>query len=185
MKIYLEAGVGFQSGTDAYGNEITGSSNTELTVKYLQEYLNNQSEIRDRKTEVITTSNAATVLETMQPEDIFLTVHLNYYRQPQGVGLRGFYRSSRKLNSEKCKALAITVTKALHDHTDVYYHGVFNEQRNNKPQLEPVLSTKATAALVEVGFNDDFKTKSQSEMLHKNLAEGLGKGLVRHINAIR
>ncbi len=183
MKLYLEAGSGFQSGKDVYGNEIVGSAESIEAVKSCIEYLKSQPEITERKIEIVETRQAELMIEQMTPADVLVSLHINFYRESAGVGLRGFYRSTRKANSEKCKALAITVTKAVHDHIDMYYHGVYNEQRDKHPQLNPVIHTRALAALVEVGLKEEFKDKINEPAVHKNIGVGLAKGILRHLQA--
>lgn len=184
MRIFLEAGTGFIKGKDVYGREIVGSADSEGIVKSCAEFLATQNEIREHKIEVVPTKNAVTQMEDMGSDDILISIHVNLYGDPAGEGLRGFYRSSRNQNSEKCKALAITVTKGLRDHIDLYYHGVFNEQRNNFPALEPVVKTKGLSALVEVGFNENLKEKLNHPLIAKNIGDGIGTGILRHLNAL-
>lgn len=185
MKIYLEAGSGFKTGKDVYGNEIVGSADSAETVKFCAEFLAAQPEIGGQKIEIVQTKNAISLLEGMHPEDILISIHLDFYRDSAGVGLRGFYRSTRKHNSEKCKALAITVTKGLRDHIDMYYHGVFNEQRDKHSELEPIVTSRALAALISVGFKEEFKNKVTETQVHKNIATGIVKGIIRYLNASR
>ena len=184
MRIFLENGSGFLGGRDAYGLEIVGSADSASIVKGCLESLSSQKEIIDQKIEILQTNDALASLGEITDRDILISVHVNLYREPAGEGLRGFYRSSRKHNSEKCKALAITVTKGLHDHIDLYYHGVYNEQRTHFTQLEPVLQTKGLAALVEIGLTDKNKDQVNSPMFAKNIGEGLCKGIVRHLSAM-
>jgi hypothetical protein len=184
MRIFLEAGSGFSKGTDAYGREIVGSAESDAVIKSCAEFLSSQKEILDQKIEVLPIKDALANLEEIKSEDLLISVHLNLYSDPSGEGLRGFYRSSRKHNSEKCKALAITVTKGLHDHIDLYYHGVYNEQRAGHPQLEPVVHAKGLAALVEIGFKEAYRNRVSDPMLARNVGEGIGKGIVRHLSAL-
>lgn len=184
MRIFLETGSGFSGGRDAYGLEIVGSVDSESIVKGCIECLSSQKEIKDKKIEVFQTKNALANLEEITEHDILISMHVNLYRDMAGEGLRGFYRSSRKHNSEKCKALAITVTKGLHDHIDLYYHGVYNENRIHFDQLESVIQTKGLAALVEIGLADNNKDQVNSPMFAKNVGEGLCKGIVRHLSAL-
>lgn len=184
MKIFLETGSGFSGGHDAYGLEIVGSADSESIVKGCVESLLSQKEIVDRKIDVLQTNDALATLGEITDGDILISVHVNLYSDSSGEGLRGFYRSSRKHNSEKCKALAITVTKGLHDHVDLYYHGVYNEQRTQVAQLEPVLQSKGLAALVEIGLADKRKDQAKSPMFAKNIGEGLCKGILRHLSAL-
>lgn len=184
MKIFLEAGAGFSSGTDAYGREIVGSVDSQTIINKCAEYLSVQKEIKDRSIQIMPVNNASVRLEgDIKPEDILISVHVNLYGAPAGEGLRGFYRSSNKHNSEKCKALAITVTKGLHDHIDLYYHGVYNEQRSHFPQLESIVQSKSIAALVEIGFTTDNKKIATDAMTAKNIGDGLGKGILRHLSS--
>jgi hypothetical protein len=184
MRIFLETGSGFSGGRDANGLEIVGSADSESIVKGCVEFLSSQKEIIDKKIDVIQTKDALSLLEEITDGDILISVHVNLYSNLAGEGLRGFYRSSRKHNSEKCKALAITVTKGLHDHIDLYYHGVYNEHRTHFAQLEPVIQTKGLAALVEIGLADKNKTQVKSLMFAKNIGEGISKGIVRHLSAL-
>ncbi len=183
MRIFLEAGSGFQSGADAYGREIVGSADSGAIVNQCAEFLSKQKEIVDRSIQILPTQNAATQLEEISDEDILISVHVNLYGNPDGEGLRGFYRSSRQHNSEKCKALAITVTKGLHDHVDMYYHGVYNEQKSTYTQLTPIVKSRSIAALVEIGFSDSRKGIVGDAVLAKNLGNGLGKGILRHLTS--
>ncbi len=185
MKIFIESGSGFQSGADLYGREITGSSSTALAAQYLVDYLKNQNEIRSLGIQVETTDNAGTLLSSMTVDDLLFSLHLNFYAVKEGEGLRGFYRSTQKQNSEKCKALAITVTKALSDHMDMYYYGVYNEQRDKHPQLNAVVNAPCLAALIEIGLHDSLKDRSAADGLHKNVAVGIGLGIIRHLSALR
>ena len=184
MKIYLESGSGFKTGKDVYGNEIVGSADTKESVKVCAECLRGEKEIQERKIEIVETNNALIMQEQMTPEDVLISIHFNFYRDSGAVGLRGFYRSTRKHNSEKCKGLAITVVKGLRDHIDMYYHGVYNEQRDKHPELECIVSTKALAAIVEVGFKEEFKDKVSQAMVHTNIGTGLAKGISRYLNAM-
>ena len=183
MKIFLEYGLGFQTGKDVYGNEIVGSGDASESVKQCAAYLSEQKEIRENKIEVVSVKDAAALLETISAEDLLISLHLNFYRDSAAVGLRGFYRSTRQPNSEKCKSLAITVVKGLRDHIDMYYHGVYNEQRDKHPQLEPIIKSKGLAALVEVGFKEEFKDKLNTPTVHKNIGTGLALGIIRHLNS--
>ncbi|KAB2881096.1 hypothetical protein F9K33_02520 [bacterium] len=184
MRIFLEAGAGFNKGKDVYGREIIGSADSEAIVKSCAAFLSLQKEIRERDIEVLQTKDAVERLEDINADDLLVSVHVNFYRDPSGEGLRGFYRSSRKHNSEKCKALAITVTKGLHDHIDLYYHGVFNEQRNGSSALESVVQSRGLGALVEVGFSDGNKDMINNAMLSKNIGDGIGIGIIRHLSAL-
>ena len=184
MRIFLEAGAGFNRDKDVYGREIVGSAESENIVKSCAAFLTSQKEIRDQDIKVLQTKHAVERLEDIDADDLLVSVHVNLYRDAAGEGLRGFYRSSRKHNSEKCKALAITVTKGLHDHVDLYYHGVFNEQLYSSPALEPVVQTKGLGALIEVGFTDGNKDKINNAMLSKNIGDGIGIGIIRHLSAL-
>lgn len=184
MRIFLEAGSGFIKGKDVYGREIVGSTDSGNVVKSCAEFLSSHNEIRDQNIELVQTRDAVNQLEDITTDDILISVHFNLYSDPAGEGLRGFYRSSRNHNSEKCKALAITVTKGLRDHIDLYYHGVFNEQRNSFPALEPVVKAKGLSALIEVGFEAGHKDKLSNPMLAKNIGDGIGTGIIRHLSAL-
>lgn len=184
MRIFLEAGSGFNKGKDVNGREIVGSVDSENIVKSCAEFLSLRNEIRDQKIEILQTRDAVKRIGDMKTEDMLISVHVNLYGDPTGEGLRGFYRSSRKHNSEKCKALAITITKGLHDYIDMYYHGVFNEQRNKYPELEPVIQARGLAALVEVGFKDGQKDQFSNPTLSKNIGDGIGMGILRHLSAM-
>ena len=183
MRIFLEAGPGFSNGTDAYGREIVESANSDAIVNKCAEYLSAQKEIRDRSIQVMPIKNASSRLEEISAEDLLISVQVNLYGAAAGEGLRGFYRSSKQHNSEKCKALAITVTKGLHDHIDLYYHGVYNEQRSRFPQLESIVKSKSVAALVEIGFAHEHKSLTADATVTKNIGDGLGKGILRHLSS--
>jgi hypothetical protein len=184
MKIFLESGSGFQNGKDVYGNEIVGSGISAESVRSCAGYLSEQKEIRENKIEIVPIVDATTQLEKILMEDVLISLHLNFYRDSGAVGLRGFYRSTRHRNSEKCKALAITVVKGLRDHIDMYYHGVYNEQKEKHPQLGPIVHAKGLAALVEVGFKEEFKDKLNTPTVHKNIGTGLALGIIRHLNSV-
>ncbi len=183
MRIFLECGSGFQSGKDVYGNEIVGSGDSAESVRCCAAYLSEQKDIQENKIKVIVVSNASAMQEEISADDVLCSLHLNFYRDPAAAGLRGFYRSTRRHNSEKCKALAITVVKGLRDHIDMYYHGVYNEQRDKHSQLDPIVHAKGLAALVEVGFREGFKEKANIPMVQKNIGTGLALGILRHIHA--
>ncbi len=183
MRLYVEAGTGFKSGKDVFGNEIVGSTESIEAVKNCIDFLKSQKEMEERRIEIIETRNAELQIEEMTPSDLLISLHINFYRESAGVGLRGFYRSTRKHNSEKCKGLAITVTKAIHDHIDMYYHGVYNEQRDKHPELNAIVHTSALAALIEVGLKDDIKDKMNDPAVHRNVGIGLAKGILRHLQA--
>jgi N-acetylmuramoyl-L-alanine amidase len=182
MKIFLEPGSGFQNGKDPNGNEIVGSSNSDECIRQCAAFMLEQKEFKETGWNVVLLQNPAK-LDAMTDEDVFVTLHLNIYRDSPAAGLRGFYRSTRHHNSEKCKALTITVVKGLRDHIDMYYHGVFNEQRDKHPQLDPIVHARGLATLVEVGFQEDFKEKINSPMVQKNIGMGLALGILRHINS--
>ena len=184
MRIFLESGSGFNQGKDVYGRDIVGSAGSESIVKNCAEFLSLQKEIKDQNIEVIQTQDAVQRLEEIGGEDILVSVHVNLYSDSSGEGLRGFYRSSRKHNSEKCKALAITVTKGLHDHVDLYYHGVFNEQRNAFPALEPVVQATGLSALVEIGLGNGHKDNLGNTAFAKNIGDGIGIGIIRHLSSL-
>lgn len=182
MRIYLEAGSGFRDGTDVYGNEIVGSAASDATIRACAEDLNQSAEITQRGIQCVQTADLSTLIDKIQEDDLVVSVHVNFYAEAAGSGLRGYYRSTKWSNSERCKALAITVTKAVHDHVDMYYHGVYNELHDHHAQLEPIVKSKATSCLVEVGFKDDYRDR-MNDPTHRNLGRGLAKGILRHLSS--
>ncbi len=184
MKVFLEAGSGFKAGRDVYGNEIVGSADSTLAIQKCAQVLESQQTGRE-SIEIVQTSDASSILESAGNKDLLISLHVNFYRDSAGVGLRGYYRSTRWHNSEKCKAVAITITKAVRDHLDMYYHGVYNEQRDKHPQLEPIIKAPCLAALIEVGLKDEFRDKVTEPAVHANIGTGLARGILRHLQALR
>lgn len=182
MNIYLEAGSGFNGGHDVYGREIVGSAETSPTIRACCEELNRHTEVSDKSIRVIPLTETAPA--GISAGDLLISVHFNFYRDSAGVGLRGYYRSTHLSNSERCKALAITVTKALHDHVDMYYHGVFNEKSQQHPELASMSKSKAVSCIVELGFDEAFKEKAGDLQLHQNIGSGIARGILRHLSAL-
>lgn len=181
MNIYLEAGSGFNSGHDVCGREIVGSAETSPTIQACCDELNQHTEVAGKSIRAV--SLAETVPSEVNDSDLLISVHFNFYRDSAGVGLRGYYRSTHLSNSERCKALAITVTKALHDHVDMYYHGVFNEKSQQHPGLAAMSKSKAVSCIVEVGFDESFKQKAGDLQVHHNIGSGIARGILRHLSS--
>lgn len=181
MTIWIESTPGFLTGRDAYGRAIVGSFDSSEIAKACADFLQKQAPVAERKIQVKTIPNAMSVLDALDEEDLLFSIFINFYNEVGGKGLRGFYRSTKRHNSEKCKALSITVTKAVKDHTDLYYHGVYNEVQVRAPQLEALTKSRSLASGVEIGLDAEDKIQCSHPMFHKNLGDGIGTGILRHL----
>lgn len=183
MTIFIESGSGFAPFMDVYGHEITGSGDSTTAVAEAQKTLHNHPDILDNGRKIIVTPDIRPYIETAASEDLLISLHINFFRDPRGEGLRGYYRSTRHINSEYCKGLAITLLKAAYDHLDLYYHGVYNEQRFRHPALNAIIAFPGLAAIIEVGLSEKMKDKLISTAISLHIGQAVAKGILRYLNA--
>ncbi len=151
MRVYLFANPGLLSAEDVYGHHVTEASGSDETVKFCFDYVNDPSHGLNG-IEFITAARPQEIITQEETGDLVIAVQNSVYETVAGSGVRGYYRSPRYPNSERCKALAITVLKSVKDHSDLYYHGVYNELRDRHIDLSCVVKVRAVAAVIEIGY---------------------------------
>ncbi len=179
MNIYLFANSVLNQTTDVYGYTIAEILDSSESVKtcyhYLTDPVNQAGDIKVRIAE-----HSRELICLTGEQDLIVSLQTVLYENKAGNGLRGFYRSSRHRNSERCKGLAITLLKSMKDHSDLYYHGVFNELRDRHPDPLPYVNVRPLAAMIEVGYGTGDPQR------HPRLKGiSLARGILRHLNADR
>lgn len=179
MRVYLFANPGLLSAEDVYGHKTTEASDSADTVKTCLEYINDPSHGLIG-IECITAASPQEIIMKADTGDLVIAVQNSVYETIAGSGIRGYYRSTRYPNSERCKALAITVLKSVKDHSDLYYHGVYNELRDRHIDLTSVVKVRAVAAMIEIGY-----AAGDTRRHHRLKGIAIGRGILRYLNASR
>ena len=179
MNIYLFSNMVLNQNADVYGYAIRDIIDSSESVKTCFDYLTDSGN-QAGNIEIHTASSTQELMLLNGVNDIVVSLQTVLYEKKEGSGLRGFYRSTRHPNYERCKGLAITILKSMKDHSDLYYHGVFNELRDRHPDPAPYVNVKPVAALIEVGYD-----ASDRQRHHRLKGIALARGILRHLNADR
>jgi hypothetical protein len=179
MNIYLFANTDLKQSTDVYGYTIVDTLDTSESITTCYDYLTDPGHGLIAS-QVHIVKHIHELIPLCDPTDLIVSLQTVVYESKAGSGLRGYYRSTRYPNSERCKALAITLLKSVHDHSGLYYQGVYNELRDRHPDLTCVVKVKPVAAMIEIGYEVQDPTRH-----HRIKGIALGRGILRHVNALR
>lgn len=179
MNIYLFSNMVLNQNADVYGHAIREIIDSTESVKTCFDYLTDSgNQAGDNEVHIASTAQELMLVNGIN--NIVVSLQTVLYEKKEGSGLRGFYRSARHPNSERCKGLAITLLKSMKDHSDLYYHGVFNELRDRHPDPAPYVNVKPVAAMIEVGYE-----AADRQRHHRLKGIALARGILRYLNADR
>ena len=112
MNLFLFANSVLNQTSDVYGYTIADILDSSESVKTCYDYLTDPvNQAGDIKVHIA--AHAQELLGLTDEHDLIVSLQTVVYENKAGSGLRGFYRSSRHRNSERCKGLAITLLKSM------------------------------------------------------------------------
>ncbi|MEW9094384.1 MAG: N-acetylmuramoyl-L-alanine amidase [Clostridiaceae bacterium] len=109
--------------------------------------------------------------------DVFVSVHVNSFKDPGYDGISAFYHSPDGFQNEERIELAETIQE------EVSKDGIWFDRGIKEQDIAVLRYSKYVCSLVEVGFmtNKEDRAKLQNENILKNTGENIANGIIKYI----